>query len=447
MSNYQVIAEDTLLALAELGFGKPLKSQPDRVHNIRIANLYLADDDSLMVIELDSQNVPPGIKMAKLTSNRVVHELTIRLGKRVHLLNTTGVSYAVELDQQLQKQLPRQTIFDPSLAPAGNYMIPIGYGRQGHVWRSLLNTSHILVGGESRSGKSTWINAMLCALLVRKENVDVRIIDPKGVEFVYYRGLLGAPLATEIQEAVDSVRILAAEMDERQRLFQAAYAKNLSQYNERAAMLGQEQLPLIACVIDEATDIMLQAGSDFETPLIRLASKGAGLGIILAIATQNPKYNVLDTVVRGNLSTRIAFRVATVDHSRTILGVSGAQDLPRNVRGRMLARLAGAPVELQGYYVPDRWVQMLTEKLRGKSLDPDAIHAPRLTQLERNLVHAALDEFDGAMPVNPMFELFRGQITQSRLKALLREWEGRGWLRDNGGGRHVTDELRSLAQE
>ena len=95
------------------------------------------------------------------------------------------------------------------------------------------------------------------------------------------------------------IAALAAEMDVRREVFSAAMARNLSAYNERVAPLGLEPLPLIVAIVDEVTDLSLLAGDAFMTPLTRLASKAASYGIILILATQNPKAKVLDTLIRG----------------------------------------------------------------------------------------------------------------------------------------------------
>ena len=144
------------------------------------------------------------------------------------------------------------------------------------------------------------------------------------------------------------------------------FARNLLTYNERVAQRGSDEaaLPLILVVIDEVSDIALQCGlrSAFYKNLIRLSSKGAAFGLILVLATQNPKAEVLNTLIRGNMSTRIAFRVSSAEHSRTILGTGGAQKLPRTIRGRMLARLDESLVELQGFYVSDEAVLALAQR-------------------------------------------------------------------------------------
>ena len=117
------------------------------------------------VIEVDVQRLPPRVSISKLASADTLHHLTAVVGKPVHKLNTTGLTYCVELQPRLRRRLPRRALLDVDTRPPGAYVIPIGQGAEQGEWRSLLDTSHILVGGESRSGKSTWLNAMLVALL------------------------------------------------------------------------------------------------------------------------------------------------------------------------------------------------------------------------------------------------------------------------------------------
>jgi S-DNA-T family DNA segregation ATPase FtsK/SpoIIIE len=327
-------------------------------------------------------------------------------------------------------------------------MIPIGHGADGPVWRSLLETSHVLVGGESRSGKSTWLNAMLVALLTAHAPASLRLalIDPKGVEFTAYDGLphLVRPVAVTPPTATAVTGWLTAEMDRRRTLFAGVLARKLETYNERARRTDDPTLPLILVAIDEVTDIALQCGlrSAFYKNLIRLASKGAAFGLILVLATQNPKAEVLSTLIRGNLSTRIAFRVSSVEHARTILGRGGAQDLPRTIRGRMLARLDEGTTPLQGYHVSDETILSLARRWAGQS-------APALSALERELVGYSLRTLDGAFPIGRLYDAFRGRISRRQLLKLGRRWEGAGYLTAPASPtapRYVSDSLRALAE-
>jgi DNA segregation ATPase FtsK/SpoIIIE-like protein len=365
----------------------------------------------------------------------------------VHKLNTTGLTYCVELQPRQKRRLPTDVKLDLSSRPHGAYMVPLGQNVDGAEWRSLFETSHILVGGESRSGKSTWLNAMLVAFLstYAPQELELALIDPKGVEFTPFDGIphLVKPVAITPHQASTVTSWLVAEMDRRRELFSGVYARNLTAYNQRATKSGASTLPLILVVIDEVSDIALQAGlnSTFYKNLIRLSSKGAAFGLILVLATQNPKAEVLNTLIRGNMSTRIAFRVTSSEHSRTILGRSGAQDLPRTIRGRMMVRMEGSLVQLQGFRVEDEDVLALTRRWVQAGV-------PTLLPVERAMVVYAQETLDGAFPIQRIYEKFKGQISHRQLVKLGQRWEHNGWLSPPQSvvdPRRITEELWQIA--
>jgi S-DNA-T family DNA segregation ATPase FtsK/SpoIIIE len=431
-------------ALTRLGYCYETKS--GELIEVSYRHLGLVGD-RYGLLEIDVQRLPPRVRIDRLSQAETLHHLTAVVGKPVHVLNTTGLTYCVELQLRPVRRLPRRVPLDLAARPEGPYMVPIGQGLEGAEWRSLLETSHILVGGESRSGKSTWLNAALIALLAAHtaDELQLALIDPKGVEFTPYDGVphLVRPVAVTPAAASAVTSGLVTEIDRRRDLFAGVYARNLPAYNERMRRVGGEPLPLILVVIDEVTDIALQCGlrSTFYQNLIRLSSKGAAFGLILLLATQNPKAEVLSTLIRGNLSTRIAFRVSSVEHSRTILGRGGAQELPRTVRGRMLARLDQALTPLQGFYVSDESILCLA---RGQAEE----QAPALSPLERALVGYALQELEGAFPIGRLYQRFRGEISHRQLVKLGQRWESKGWLTPPPSAteaRQVTEALREQA--
>jgi len=434
-------------ALTRLGYCYETKS--GELIEVSYRQLGLVGD-RYGLLEIDVQRLPPRVRIDRLSQAETLHHLTAVVGKPVHVLNTTGLTYCVDLQLRPARRLPRRVSLDLATRPEGPYMIPIGQGLDGAEWRSLLETSHILVGGESRSGKSTWLNAMLIALLATHtpQELQMALIDPKGVEFTPYDGIphLVRPVAVTPAAASAVTSGLVTEIDRRRDLFAGVYARNLSTYNERMRRAGGEALPLILAVVDEVTDIALQCGlrSAFYQNLIRLSSKGAAFGLILVLATQNPKAEVLSTLIRGNMSTRIAFRVSSAAHSRTILGRSGAQELPRTVRGRMLARLDQALTPLQGFYVSNEAILSLARgQVKGR--------APVLTPIEQALVAYALQELEGTFPIGRLYERFRGEVSHRQLVKLGQRWESKGWLTAPPSAteaRQVTSALReALATE
>ena len=329
----------------------------------------LLDGLGIVAFEVDVGRLP--VKIERLLEPAVAHQMQAGLGgRRVKVTNSQGLLFSVALgpgEPRPAARLPRRVVLDLGGRPAGKYLIPIGQAASGPEWRSLLETGHILVGGESGSGKSTWLHAMLVALLSAHPpaELQVALVDPKQVEFQVYQGLphLLAPVATEAGEASAVTACLLAEFDRRRALFAGVGARNLVNYRH----LTGEPLPLVLLVVDEVTDIALEAGlkSPFYRDLIRVVSKGRAFGLVVVLATQNPKAEVLNTLIRGNMSTRIAFRVTTANHSRTILGMSGAEKIPRSVRGRLVARLEQELDNFQGFDIIDERIRALASRLQG----------------------------------------------------------------------------------
>jgi hypothetical protein len=431
------------------------KRKEGGIQEVTWRRTILLNNLGVVAFEVDVQRLP--VRIEQLLDPQVAHQMQASLsGRRVKVTNSRGLLFGVRLEPDPptpKVHLPRRVPLDLNARPVphgpgqagGAYRIPIGQGANGSVWRSLLETGHILVGGESGSGKSTWLNAALAALLAAHtpQELQVALVDPKEVEFQAYRGVphLFAPVATEVDDASTLTARLAGELDRRRALFSRAGVKNLPGYNRRAG----DRLPLILLVVDEVTDIALAAGlkSPFYTDLIRLASKGRAFGLAILLATQNPKAEVLNTLIRGNMSTRISFRVATAEHSRVILGESGAQELPRTIRGRLVARLDRGLETLQGFYITEQAIAKLTGRLRG--------HRPALlTDLEDELVRHAMAHLDGKFHIHKLAAAFKGRIGMKRIWRLAKRWELRGWLipgQSRADGRRVSDELLSLLAE
>lgn len=419
------------------------KLQDGGIQEVNWKRTILLPDFGIVAFEVDVQRLP--VKIEQLLDPEVKHQMQASLGGRqVKVTNSRGLLFGVKLEPDpLQPKicLPNRVALDLTERPEGMYLIPVGQGANGPVWRSLLETGHILVGGESGSGKSTWLNTALTPLLAAHtpQTLQVAIVDPKEVEFQTYRNIphLFAPVATEVDDASALTTRLMAELDRRRALFTRAGTKNLLRYNQRTGA----RLPLILFIVDEVTDIALAAGlkSPFYTDLIRLVSKGRAFGLVTMLATQNPKAEVLNTLIRGNMSTRIAFRVATTEHSRVILGRSGAQELPRTIRGRLIAWLDRELETLQGFYIQEKEIEQL---VRGMS-SGQAV----LTELEEEMVRYAATHLDGKFHIHNLATAFKGRTSMKRIWRLAKNWEQRGWLipgPSRADGRQLSNELLSL---
>ncbi len=230
---------------------------------------------------------------------------------------------------------------------------------------------HLLIAGQTGSGKSVMVNALITSLLMRATPEDVRLIlvDMKGgVELANYKGAphLYVPIISETSRAKAALQWAAREMDMRYRRFAGASARNLAMFNEARADPA-DRLPQIVIVIDELADLMLRDGRSIEESIVRIAQKARATGIHLVLATQRPSVNVVTGLIKANLPSRIAFAMASQIDSRTILDAPGAEDLIG--RGDMLFLPSDLPkpIRLQGVFVSDKEIGKVVDHWRAEA--------------------------------------------------------------------------------
>lgn len=407
-------------------------------------------DRRAFVFVVDTGTLP--VNKERLEDPHVAGQVSTALGgRRVHITNHRGIAWVVAMDlpplqePQTRRRLPQQVHLNLDTIPTTDddkYLVPLGVGRDGPLWRPLLDLDCILVGGTRGRGKTTLLFGLLAALLAQHspDDLQIAVVDPKGFDFAFFDGIphLWAKRATDAESATQLLSGLVAEMEDRGERFTRLAVRSLEAFNA----VSPDPLPLLLVVVDEVTDLVLEAGRQataLQRKIIRLVSKGRAAGVVLVVATQNPKSDVFDTLARGNFKTRIAFAVPEPNVSKTILGQTGAERLP-DVPGRMLALVEGQsrePLELQGYYLADEAVKAFTASLAERQYSP-------LTSLEQDLVRYAIEELDSAFTVDKLYEAFKGRISKRKVIALAQTWEQRGWLttpEHRADARRITREL------
>lgn len=223
---------------------------------------------------------------------------------------------------------------------------------------------HLLIAGQTGSGKSVCINTIIMSILYKASPSDVKLImiDPKVVELSVYNGIphLLIPVVTDPKKAAAALNWAVNEMEERYKKFAEHKARNIIGYNAQIDQIEDvpgkdrpEKIPQIIVIVDELADLMMTAGTDVEDAIQKLAQKARAAGIHLIIATQRPSVNVITGVIKANIPSRIAFSVASGIDSRTILDETGAEKLLG--KGDMLFHpyYISKPVRVQGAFVSD----------------------------------------------------------------------------------------------
>lgn len=245
----------------------------------------------------------------------------------------------------------------------------------------LAKMPHLLIAGQTGSGKSVGINTMIMSLIYRSSPEDVKLImiDPKVVELSVYNGIphLLIPVVTDPKKAAGALNWVVSEMMDRYNKFAQSNVRDLKGYNARVQSLADSgeipaeeipaKLPQLVIIIDELADLMMVASGEVEDAICRLAQLARAAGIHLVIATQRPSVNVITGVIKANVPSRIAFSVASGVDSRTILDMNGAEKLLGN--GDMLFYPSGypKPLRVQGAFVSDSEVSKVTDFLKEQN--------------------------------------------------------------------------------
>jgi S-DNA-T family DNA segregation ATPase FtsK/SpoIIIE len=332
----------------------------------------------------------PGVKAQRIVALADDLAITMRAPSiRVAPIPGKG-AVGVEVPNPKARMVTLRELFETGDWEESRATLPLALGRdlEGKpVVADLSKTPHLLIAGQTGSGKSVAINTIITSLIYRYTPKELRLlmIDPKMVELSMYNDLphLRHKVVTNNHDAATVLRWAVMEMNRRYELLQANGARNLADFNRKVAegkplrnpvkprtlatvaaevpdtpppppeddVYKDGNLPIIVLVIDELADLMMTVQGEVETPLALLAQKARAIGIHLILATQRPSVNVITGLIKANFPSRIAFRVASKVDSRTILDQNGAEALLGNGDMLFLPPGKSEPMRLQGAFI------------------------------------------------------------------------------------------------
>ena len=386
-------SEDSLRRLGELVVSKLAEYN---IKDIEVESIQPGP----VVIRLELK-LPVGLKVNQISNiskdlARSLSKTSVRIVEVIEGKDTIGIEVPRE-DRQpvLLSEVLSSKTYDDAKSPI---TVALGKDISGSaVVADLAGMPHLLVAGTTGSGKSVAINAMLISILYKASPEQVRLIliDPKMLELSVYEDIphLLAPVITDMKEASSGLRWCVNEMERRYKLMAHLGVRNLNGYNKKvsdALANGEplkdptwkineaeedeqapdlEELPLIVLAVDELADLMMVVGKTAEQLIARIAQKARAAGIHMLLATQRPSVDVITGLIKANISSRVAFQVASKMDSRVILDQGGAEQLLGKGDMLYLAPGTSIPQRVHGAFVGDDEVQRVADdwRQRGKA--------------------------------------------------------------------------------
>ena len=326
----------------------------------------------------------------------------------------------IEVPNASPKIVPMSSVLASKKFQESTYELPIALGKTitNEVFMvDLAKAPHMLVAGATGQGKSVGLNAIVTSLLYKKHPSELKfvIIDPKKVEFAIYAPIEKHFLAklpdaedaiiTDVTKVVQTLNSLCVEMDTRYDLLKKAGCRNIKEYNAKFINRqlnpanGHKFMPYIVIIIDEFGDLIMTAGKEVELPICRIAQLARAVGIHAIIATQRPTTNIITGTIKANFPARVAFRVASMMDSRTILDRPGAQQLIG--KGDMLYLQGNDPVRVQCAFVDTPEVERISEYISKQQGYPTAFELPEY--VDENAEPSGAADVD-MNRLDPMFE-------------------------------------------
>jgi S-DNA-T family DNA segregation ATPase FtsK/SpoIIIE len=346
----------------------------------------------------------PGVKVSRVTSlNKDIAYAMASPDVRIlaPIPGRSAIGVEVPNRQRSLVALGDLLASEESVAATHPLDVPIGRDIAGRtVVVNLGEMPHVLISGATGAGKSSAINSLITALVMRDtpEQMRLLLIDPKRVEMGQYNDLphLLAPVVVDPKKAAGALNWAVREMERRYDLLAESGARDITSYQlmiargelvpeptsqelvadafERAtgltsdidAPLGPEELPYIVIVVDELNDLMMVAARDVEESVVRIAQMARAVGIHLVLATQRPSVDVITGVIKANVPSRMAFAVSSLADSRVILDQAGAERLIG--KGDMLLVTASSNIarRLQSPWVSEEEVRRVVDAWRAQ---------------------------------------------------------------------------------
>ena len=371
-----------------------------------------------------------GVKVSRITS--LADDIALNLAAmsvRIEAPIPGKAAVGVEIPNDKIEMVRLRDVLESPEARKHPSKIAVGLGKDNsgrYIVADIAKMPHVLIAGQTGSGKSVCINAIIASILFRASPEEVRLIliDPKVVELSIYNDIphLVCPVVTDPKKAASALDWAVAEMTMRYKKFAERGVRDIKGYN-KALKEGEPMMPQMVIIIDELADLMMVSPGEVEDSICRLAQLARAAGMHLVIATQRPSVNVITGIIKANIPTRIAFSVASQVDSRTMIDHGGAEKLLGNGDMLFVPNGINKPMRVQGAWVSDEEVHSIVEYIKASTettYDPDMLeHLENAVRTDAEKEEFA-SEYDPKLPEAVDIVLDMGQASISMLQRRMR---------------------------
>jgi S-DNA-T family DNA segregation ATPase FtsK/SpoIIIE len=416
------------------------------------------------IIKKTLQNFDISVEMAEVNIGPTVAQYTLKPAEGVKLSRITALSndlsmalatpsirieapipgrplVGIEIPNKKRAKVGLKSLLEyPEFQNSSAHLVfALGRDAAGNpVFDDIAKMPHMIVAGSTGSGKTICLNGIILSLIYKNSPTFLRfiMIDPKRVEFPVYNDLphLLSPVIYSAQKTIDVLKWLIGEMERRFDVLSENKVRNIIGYNEIAAKQAARQsavdetlepMPYIVLIIDELADVMASRGRDVEAGIVRLAQMSRAVGIHLVLATQRPSVEVITGLIKANITSRIAFQVASQIDSRTILDVGGAEKLLGSGDMLYVSSNTARPKRVQGAYISEKEVKKAVDFIKSQITDKplsdisDAIEPGERkeavpTGLETALAEQPAQDFSESEDDDPLYEEAKRVVIESK---------------------------------
>ncbi|MCU4969238.1 FtsK/SpoIIIE domain-containing protein [Bacillus toyonensis] len=233
------------------------------------------------------------------------------------------------------------------------------------------NTPHLLIAGETGSGKSSMVRVVLSTLIqcMSPDKLHLYLGDLKNSEFHFLRRVRHVKeVCMEEIEMKIMLQKVWQEIRERRKLMEEYEVDHIDEYNK---MNPDSQKPYILLAIDEVA--MLQDEKECMFTIGKISAIGRALGVFLMLSMQRPDAKVLDGKLKLNMTVRMGFKCDSTINSN-IMGTPGSEHLEQS--GQMILKLNGLK-KVQAPYLELSKSKQIVEPIRFSKEDMKLQNPPQ----------------------------------------------------------------------